>query len=183
VCVSVVSLFLSSSPLCPSVFKLSQGEYVSSETIESAYQKCGITGQVWVYGNSFKSFLLGVIVPAPEPTAAYLFSKGWWPNENKESTKLGADKFGEEYKAAMNGAHKAEIAAWVTEQLRAQEKPLKGYERVKEWIIDTDIDRMGMVFTEQNNTLTPTFKLRRPQLLQRYIGQLKELYGKNGQTQ
>jgi long-subunit acyl-CoA synthetase (AMP-forming) len=40
---------------------------------------------------------------------------------------------------------------------------------------------MGMVFTEKNDTLTPTFKLRRPQLLQKYIVQLKELYGKNGE--
>jgi long-subunit acyl-CoA synthetase (AMP-forming) len=119
------------------VFKLSQGEYVSSETIESAYQKCGISGQVWVYGNSFKSFLIGVIVPAPEPTAAYLQSKGWWPKSDKESTKLAADSFEADYKATMNGAHKEEIRTWVLEQLRAQEKPLKGFERVKDWIIET----------------------------------------------
>jgi long-chain acyl-CoA synthetase len=166
------------------MFKLSQGEYVAIERVEQAYQKAGMVGQVWCYGNSFKSFLLGVVVPAAEPTAAFLLSKGHWPRAEKESTKLAAETFQADWKTAVidaDPARKAELRAWVLENLRAQEKGLKGFERVKDWVIATDINGMGMVFTEQNDTLTPTFKLRRPQLLQKYIQQLKQMYADNGE--
>jgi len=166
------------------MFKLSQGEYVAIERVEQAYQKAGMVGQVWCYGNSFKSFLLGVVVPAAEPTAAFLLSKGYWPRSEKESTKLAAETFQADWKTAVidaDPARKAELRAWVLENLRAQEKGLKGFERVKDWVIATDINGMGMVFTEQNDTLTPTFKLRRPQLLQKYIQQLKQMYADNGE--
>jgi hypothetical protein len=109
----------------------------------------------------------------------------------------------------MEGPHKAEIKAWVVEQLRLVDKSLKassrlqqcgngkslctpsvqqcsfllfflqGFERVTDFLIESDIDKMGIAFTEANGCMTPTFKLRRPQLLQRYIGQLKALYGAN----
>jgi len=163
------------------MFKLSQGEYVAIERVEQVYQKANMVGQIWCYGNSFKSFLLGVVVPAAETTAAWLFSKGWWPRADKESTKLAAgDQFLADYKSATE-AHKADLKAWVLENLKAQEKGLKGFERVKDWMIVTDINALGMAFTEQNDCLTPTFKLRRPQLLQKYIKELKQMYADNGE--
>lgn len=161
------------------MFKLSQGEYIAVEKVEQAYQKAGMVGQVWVYGNSFKSFLLGVVVPAPEATANWLHSKGWWPKADKETTKLACETFLADYKSVVDGEHKAEIKAWVIENLRAQEKPLKGFEKVTDFIVETNIDKMGMGFTEANECLTPTFKMRRPQLLQKYIVQLKAMYAAN----
>lgn len=161
------------------MFKLSQGEYIAVEKVEQAYQKAGMVGQVWVYGNSFKSFLLGVVVPAPEATANWLHSKGWWPKADKDTTKLACETFVADYKAVMEGEHKPEIKAWVLENLRAQEKPLKGFEKVTDFIVETNIDKMGMGFTEANECLTPTFKMRRPQLLQKYIVQLKAMYAAN----
>lgn len=163
------------------LFKLSQGEYIAIEKVEQAYQKAGMVGQVWVYGNSFKSFLLAVVVPAAEPTASWLYSKGWWPNADKESTKLLSETFVADYTAVLEGEHKAEIKAWVLENLRSQEKPLKGFEKIMDVIVESRIDKMGMAFTEANECLTPTFKMRRPQLLQRYIVQLKAMYGANNE--
>jgi long-chain acyl-CoA synthetase len=80
------------------MFKLSQGEYVSAERVEQVYGKAPMVGQIFVYGNSFKSFLLAVVAPAAEPTATWLLSKGWWPKQEKESTKLAADSFIADYK-------------------------------------------------------------------------------------
>ena len=132
------------------LFKLSQGEYIAVESVESAYAKAGTVGQVWVYGNGFKSFLLGVVVPAAEPTAAFAFSKGWWPRAEAESTKLVAETFPADFKALWEGPHRDELKAWVMEALRAQDKQLKGFERVTDFIIEANVDKLGMAFTEAN---------------------------------
>lgn len=178
----VVSGTLSVIDRKKNIMKLSQGEYVAVEQVEQTYQKAPIVGQLWVYGNSFKSFILGVIVPTAEPMAAFLYSKGWWPKADKESTKLASETFTSDFVTAMeNPAHKAEIKAWILEQLRVQEKPLMPYCRIKDIIVESGIDKTGLAFTEANECLTPTFKMRRPQLLHRYANQLKEMYAANGE--
>lgn len=164
------------------MFKLSQGEYIAVENVEAVYQKSPVVSQLWVYGNSFKSFLLAVIVPSAEFTAAWLYSKGWWPKADKESTKLTSESFPSDFQTAMeNPAHKPEIKAWILEQLHTVDKSLTSFSKIKDVIVESGIDKLGMAFTEANDCLTPTFKMRRPQLLQRYINQLKEVYAANGE--
>ena len=165
-----------------SLSQLSQGEYIAVEKVEQTYQKSPVVGQIWVYGNSFKSFLLAVIVPTAEPTAAWLHSKGWWPKDDKDSTKMTSESFITDYQKAMSDpAHTAEIKTWVFDQLKAQEKSLTSFSRIKDIIVESNIDKLGMAFNELNDCLTPTFKMRRPQLLQRYLKPLKEMYAKNGE--
>merc|ERR1711907_899084 len=48
------------------IFKLSQGEYVAVEVLESAYKKNLNMEQVWVYGNSFENCVVAVVVPNEE---------------------------------------------------------------------------------------------------------------------
>ena len=48
------------------IFKLSQGEYVAAEELEGIFKKIKFVGQIWVYGNSFHTTLIAVIVPDPE---------------------------------------------------------------------------------------------------------------------
>ncbi|KAL5729370.1 long-chain-fatty-acid--CoA ligase [Ranunculus cassubicifolius] len=45
------------------IFKLSQGEYVAVENLESTFGQCPLITAIWVYGNSFESFLVAVVVP------------------------------------------------------------------------------------------------------------------------
>ncbi|XP_062019502.1 probable CoA ligase CCL6 [Rosa rugosa] len=45
------------------VFKLSQGEYVAMESIESKYLQWPLITSICVYGNGFESFLVAVVVP------------------------------------------------------------------------------------------------------------------------
>jgi long-chain acyl-CoA synthetase len=39
------------------------GEYVAVEHIESVLGKCDMVEQVWVYGSSYESVLVAVVVP------------------------------------------------------------------------------------------------------------------------
>ena len=55
------------------IFKLQQGEYIAPEKIENIYVRSKYVAQVFVYGNSYKSSLIGVIVP--EETVLFEWAK------------------------------------------------------------------------------------------------------------
>ena len=46
------------------LFSLCALEYVAAEKIEAAYKKNTLVEQIWVYGNSFESTLVAIVVPA-----------------------------------------------------------------------------------------------------------------------
>ena len=45
------------------IFKLQQGEYIAPEKIENIYVRSKYVSQIFVYGNSYKSSIVGIIVP------------------------------------------------------------------------------------------------------------------------
>nr|KJB19005.1 hypothetical protein B456_003G080500 [Gossypium raimondii] len=48
------------------IFKLSQGEYVAVENLENIYSLVSAIDSIWIYGNSFESFLVAVVNPNKE---------------------------------------------------------------------------------------------------------------------
>lgn len=159
------------------MFKLSQGEYVAAEKIESEYSQSPLVGQIWVYGNGFHNVLLAVVVPAAEPLYNKFLENGWWPSP-KESTVIASEQFCADFNKVCT-EHAAEVKKMVVESLKLQEKSLKGFEKVVDILIESNIDKMLSGFNEANGCLTPTFKLKRNQLLKKYVQPLKELYNKN----
>ena len=55
------------------IFKLQQGEYIAPEKIENIYVRSKYVAQVFVYGNSYKSHLIAIVVP--EQTVLFEWAK------------------------------------------------------------------------------------------------------------
>ncbi|SLF47771.1 Probable fatty-acid-coa ligase FadD [Mycobacteroides abscessus subsp. abscessus] len=53
------------------VLKLAQGEFVALSRLEATYTSSPLVQQIFVYGNSEHSFLLGVVVPTSEALGRY----------------------------------------------------------------------------------------------------------------
>nr|AOE43317.1 fcsA [Coremiostelium polycephalum] len=138
------------------IFKLSQGEYVAAEYLESVYVRSPLCAQVFVYGDSLNSFLVGVVVPDFELIAKVFPSK--YPNLNyKNNAELV--KSPELYKEIMESFDGC-----------AKDANLQGFEKMKHIYVEHE------AFSEDNGLLTPTFKPKRPQLKERYQETIEKLY-------
>jgi len=82
----------------------------------------------------------------------------------------------------LTGTRSAEFKKIIFDEINKENSHLKGFEKVKDIIIEANIDEAFAGFTEKNECLTPSFKLKRPQLLKRYLKQLKDTYTANGEV-
>ncbi|KAF4034212.1 AMP-binding enzyme C-terminal domain [Phytophthora infestans] len=139
------------------IFKLAQGEYVAAEKIENAYATCKYVAQIFVYGDSLKSCLVGVVVPDAEVVKL-------WALEHKESSGEDATK-GE---ILQNAEFQKDVREDI-ERVAAEAK-LRGFERVK------NVHFHPKQFTSDDDLVTPTFKLKLPQLKAYFQSQIDELY-------
>jgi len=163
------------------IFKTAFGEYIAVEKIESAYGKANGVGQVWVYGNSFKSFVVGVVVPDALWLKDLLIKKGYWKDEKEAEPTPATDAFAAKFKEVVE-ANLEYVTEVVLNDMRTQEKGLKKFERVKDIMIEYNLDNLLQGFNVENNLLTPSFKLKRPILLKKYVEGLQDLYTKNGEA-
>jgi long-chain acyl-CoA synthetase len=158
------------------IFKLAQGEYVASEKVENVYAQSAVVGQLWIYGNSYKSQLVAVLVPNAEWVLRYATSQGWSSGENA----VGSEEFIAEFQALFEN-HGAQLRDVIRENLSQVEGSLKGFEKIKNFHIETEIDTNLQGFNVENECMTPTFKLRRPFLKKRYLDILKDMYTELGE--
>jgi len=136
------------------IFKLEQGEYVAVEYLEGVYLKSKYVSQIWVYGSSFKRYLIAVVVPDPEVVIP------WAKQQGIENTGLPSLCSNEKLRNT------------ILEDLTALAKSskLNGFEFIKAITLSPES------FSVDNDTMTPTFKLRRPQLQKRFQKQIDEMY-------
>jgi len=135
------------------IFKLAQGEYVAVEKVEATFKKFDMLEQIWVYGNSFESSLVAVCVPV----------------ESKLMAWAKAHKVEGDFKAVCADA---KTKAMFVEELTkyGKEDGLKGFELVRAVHVESE------PFDVEKDLLTPTFKMKRPQLLKYYQKDIDALY-------
>lgn len=132
------------------IFKLSQGEYIAPEKIEGVYQKHELVNQAFVYGNSLQSALVAVIVPDKDA-----FGK-WAP-----SVPDGDDTY-------RSDLVKTELLKVLLAY--GKENDLKGFEQARAIYLTAD------EFSIENDTLTPTFKLKRETAYKVYKKEIDDMY-------
>jgi len=157
------------------IFKLSQGEYIAVEKVENQYSKSASLNQLWVYGNSHKSFVVAVVVPNAMWVTPRLGEK--WTCEAAPASEAYNEAF---EKICLENYEDVKKA--VFDDMKQNIGKLKGFEKIRDIHLEVRLDRLLQGFNIDNNCLTPSFKLKRPQLLARYTDKLKELYTANGEA-
>lgn len=142
------------------IMKLAQGEYVALEKVENMYVACPLVQQIFVHGDSMQSYLVAVLVPDPVTLAPLV------------STVLGAKVTSDDIPALEKAIKDPRVVAEVLTILNKEAKKnrLAGFETIKRLHISLD------PFSIEDNTLTPTFKVRRKDAFAKYATELQALY-------
>jgi len=140
------------------IFKLAQGEYIAAEKIENVLIQCPLVGQCFVYGDSYQSFLVAIVVPDED------VCQSWVEENNPNVVKAKFEDL------CRNSKLKNDILA----QIKACSKAngLHGFETVRALHLSSE------PFSDANGLLTPTFKLKRQRLRDRYQDEISALYAK-----
>ncbi|KAG6579747.1 putative long-chain-fatty-acid-CoA ligase [Phytophthora cinnamomi] len=138
------------------IFKLAQGEYVAAEKIENIYAKSKYVAQIFAYGDSLQSCLVGIVVPDPETAEAWAREKGLSGADASTAKVVNHPEFQNVVLADM-----ARVA---------KEAQLRGFEFVKSVYFHPE------PFSLEQGLITPTFKLKRPQLKAHFQQQINKLY-------
>lgn len=147
------------------VLKLAQGEYISPERIEGVYlSSCSYLATAFVHGDSSKTSLVAVFGVQPDVFA------GFAAKHMALSTPIAPTDLAALQKACDDPRVKAAVQADLDKC--ARRKKFAGYERVRQGGFALMIDP----FTVENETLTPTLKLKRPVAAKKYKDLLKALY-------
>jgi len=115
--------------------------------------------------------LVGIAVPAADVVYRLANEKGFW----KASSKPGQAEFIADFRKTFADNHEF-FESLIVDEFKKLEGELKGFEKVSKWYFETDVDSSFQAFTVGNDCLTPTFKLRRNNLLQKYIEEVKKMY-------
>jgi len=138
------------------IFKLSQGEYIAPEKIENIHIQSKFVMQSFVYGDSLQSHLVAIIVPDPEVIHR------WAKDTGKSNVP---------FSELCNSRELNDIIMNDLNNLGKHAK-LSGFEFVKAIYLESE------PFSPMNDTMTPTFKLKRQYLRDKYKGIIQDLYHK-----
>jgi long-chain acyl-CoA synthetase len=144
-----------------SLFKLSQGEYVAPDKVQTILGNSKYINQIFLYGDSHYSYAIALIYPELNECVKFL------ENKNKEMSNMDSDKIKIEdicdNKDLIN-----EIIKDCDEIGRKFD--LKGFELPKKILIIKE------PFSLENNLMTPTLKLKEKEIKNKYNEEIKNMY-------
>ncbi|RLN06398.1 hypothetical protein BBJ28_00025653, partial [Nothophytophthora sp. Chile5] len=140
------------------IFKLSQGEYVSPERVEGVYSQSAFVAQIFVHGDSFKNYLVGIVVPDPEFVAMWAQEQG-----------LTGDGASLETLCAPGNKTLLRVIHEDLKQLAMAAKLLP-FERTHKLHLHAE------QFTPENGLATPTFKPKRFELVKHFSDVIDDMY-------
>lgn len=135
------------------LFKLSQGEYISPEKIEGAYSRSPFVAQIVVEGNTLKDFTVAIVVPEPE----------YFGEVCKKLNITGSIE---------EQCKNQKIRRVILEELTkiGKEEKLMSYEQIRSLYLHPEM------FTLQNGLATPTMKVKRLTVRQKFKDIVLGLY-------
>lgn len=137
------------------IFKLAQGEYIAVEHLEMVYGMSLYVESVWVYGNSYESFLVAVVVPNEQSLQSWAASNGLKGDLNDLCKEKRVQDF-----------------LFLDLTAIGKKQKLKGFEMIKAIHLDP------VPFDVERGLITPTYKKKRPQLLKHYQAAIDDMYKK-----
>ncbi|KAL9644312.1 hypothetical protein ABK040_005773 [Willaertia magna] len=137
------------------LIKLSQGEYIAIEKLESIYGNSPFIAPngIMVYGDSEKSFAVALIILQPGYTKQ-------WAHENGLTENIGELLENKQLRAAVKNSLLSE----------AKKANLQRMEEIKDFRLLID------EWTPENELLTSAMKLKRPNLVKKYKDLIDEMY-------
>ena len=145
-----------------SLFKLSQGEYVAPDKVQTILVNSKYINQIFLYGDSHFSYAIALIYPELKECVDFLKNKKNNEISNKNSDEIKIEDI------CDNKDLKNEIIKDCDEIGRKYD--LKGFELPKKILI------LKEPFTLENNLLTPTLKLKGKEIKNKYNKEIKSLY-------
>jgi len=141
------------------IFKLSHGEYIAAEKLELIYSRSRFIAQMMIYGDSFTPFIIAIVRPEEE------FVQKWAVEQKIESANW----------SELSKNEKVRTAIMKDFELIHKDNKLNALEAVK-GIITASIE-----WNADNNLMTPTMKVKRPQMKEHYEDEIVEMYSSLGE--
>jgi len=133
------------------LFKTSGGKYIAPQQLESLFTRSKFIDQFVLIGDN-KTFLSALITPDFEAIREY------------------ADAHKIPYEKVEDLAHHPEIYKLIEKDIQTLQKNLASYERIRKFVI------LDKPFTIEGGELTPTLKVRRKVIEERYANLIKDIY-------
>ncbi|XP_003390218.1 PREDICTED: long-chain-fatty-acid--CoA ligase 5-like [Amphimedon queenslandica] len=138
------------------IFKLSQGLYIAPEKVENVCSRSPFIAQMFLYGDSLRSSCVAIVVPDEEVLTQ-------WAGEH--------DKGGKSFEELCTDE---DIKKMIFDDLQSVARK----ENLNSLEIPKAIELISEAFSVENDLQTPTFKIKRPAVKQRYKEVFDELYSK-----
>ncbi len=133
------------------MLKTSLGKNIYPTQIENVYLKSARIDQIFIIGDK-REYLTAIIVPSAEAISEQL------------SSKVPLLKGGDDF------IHDSELISWLAEDAKKMSNNLAKFERIKNFLVKRE------PFSVENGDMTPTLKVKRKVVMDRYAKEIDAMY-------